>query len=56
MPVDSRIEIHQQMKNTLLWKLLFNVFQEKNANDYVNARLKNPDSLLNTVLDLEGIG
>ena len=53
MIVDSRIQIYQQMKGTLLWGLLQSKYPKGTAQDYVNARLKNPDSLLGTINDLE---
>ena len=53
MIVDARIQIHQQMKGTLLWGLLQSKYPKGTAQDYVNARLKNPDSLLGTINDLE---
>lgn len=53
MLVDSRIQIHQQMQNTLLWGLLKSNFSNGTAQDYVNARRDNPDSLLSTINALE---
>ena len=53
MPVDSSIAIHQNMKNTLLWKLLCVNFPKATAQDFVNARRNNPDSLLDTLDELE---
>jgi len=53
MIVDSRIEIHQKMKNTLLWNLLHSNFSEGKPQDFVNARRNNPYSLLGTLQDLE---
>jgi|GEM_PF-3345621 len=54
MIVDTRIAIHQHMQNTLLWRLLQINFPNGTAQDYVNARRNNPDSLLDTILALEG--
>ena len=53
MIVDSRIEIHQQMQNTLLWRLLKKNFPNGTPQDYVNAIRNNPDSLLDAILELE---
>ncbi|MBP3505307.1 MAG: DUF4329 domain-containing protein, partial [Lachnospiraceae bacterium] len=53
MIVDSRIAIHQHMQNTLLWNLLFANFPNATAQDFVNARRNNPDSLLDTINALE---
>ena len=53
MIVDSRIEIHQQMQNTLLWRLLEKNFPNGTPQDYVNAIRNNPDSLLDAILELE---
>lgn len=54
MPVDSRIDIHQSMQNTLLWNLLLINFPNGTPQDYVNARRNNPTSLLDTIHALEG--
>ena len=53
MPVDSRITIHQHMKNTLLWGLLFTNFPNATAQDFVNAVRNNPDSLPEAINELE---
>ncbi len=53
MPVDPRIAIHKQMKNTWLWNLLLYNFPNGKPQDYVNARLNNPNSLFDMLLELE---
>lgn len=53
MLVDSRIQIYQHMRNTLLWGLLQSNFKKGTAQDYVNARRNNPDSLSDTIKELE---
>lgn len=53
MPVDSRIEIHNHMRRTLLWNLLFTNFPNGTAQDFVNARRNNPYNLLDTLDELE---
>ena len=53
MLVDSRIQIHQEMKKTLLWGLLQKNFSKAKAQDYVNAIRNNPDSLLDAINVLE---
>ena len=53
MLVDSRIQIHKQMQNTLLWGLLQSNFPNGTSQDYVNARRANPNSLLDTINALE---
>jgi len=56
MPVDPRIQICEQMKNTLLWKLLEKKYGESRAQDFVNAKQKHPDSLLEVINEIEGNG
>ncbi len=53
MPVDSRIEIAQHMRNTLLWNLLEINYPNSSPQDWVNARRNNPDSLLDMLNVLE---
>ena len=53
MPVDSRIEIAQHMRNTLLWNLLEINYPNASPQDWVNARRNNPDSLLDMLNVLE---
>lgn len=54
MPVDSRIAIHTQLVNTLMFKLLKNKFPNATTQDFVNAIKNNPDSWSNTLKELEG--
>ena len=53
MIVDTRIEIHKHMKNTLLWQLLQRNYPNSKAQNFVNARRDNPDSLLKIIYSLE---
>ncbi len=53
MPLDSRIMLHKDMKNTLLWNLLEINYPNVSPQDWVNARRNNPDSLLDMLNALE---
>lgn len=53
MPVDPKIEVHQRIKNTLLWNILKNVYTKATDEDIVNARYNHPDSISDTIDELE---
>ena len=53
MPIDERIEIHQKMQNTFLWRLLIKNYPNASHQDYVNAKYNNPNSLPDMLNELE---
>ena len=53
MPKDPRIEIHENMKNTLIWNLIKQNYPEATDQDIVNARKNNLDSWIDVLNELE---
>ena len=56
MPSDPCIEIHKEMKRTLIWELLKKAFPKITEQEIVDARRDNPESWYDVIIELEGIG
>ena len=56
MPSDPCIEIHKEMKRTLIWELLKKAFPKITEQEIVDARRDNPESWYDVIIELKGIG